>query len=1207
MWIGDVELPDELVQAHRKGELVIFVGAGASMGPPSNLPSFEALARGIASDLQAPFDEDMKERLDLFLGSLMRLPNVDVHARAAARIGQPASAPNALHQAVVALATAARPVRIVTTNYDVHLSTVLTSDDEPTQEYVGPALPVGHDFDGLVYLHGRLGGRPTSLILTDADFGRAYLTDAWASRFLERMFATYTVLFVGYSHNDIVMFYLARGLRPSAKPRYALTDKPEASNWRLLDVKPIRYHVAGGSHQAAVDAVNGWADRARMGLLQHSQVVMQLMAEAPSLIPHDMSYIESVVADPNTVRVFTDHATSKEWLLWVANRPEFQVLFDAHAPSTEVSSTLGTWFTRHYIMVESLSGVASAVLQRGGGRVSPALWYAIGQQLHIRSGSRPGWLTPWVLLLIEQAPLGGRDFLEFALIKSTDAVDRPVAMLIFDHLTRPHVELRRSFMSEDHANLNIVVKGDEYWIHEAWKEVFLPQIAAVASEVITIVEAHLRRAHHLTAALDATGSGFDMLSFRRSAIEKHVQDDIRGPIDILIDAARDCLECLLDTSHDEASAFLTHWADAEAPLLRRLAVHGWTHRNDVGATDKVVWLRDHGGMFDNQLHHEVFRLIEETLAAADVAEADLLVAKALAGPPDDRLSNADPADPIDDSLGDDGPTGPIEDDHPADDDPTSPNDDDADDQGATQRDYRIYAVLHWMVTHAPDLDSARVALAEVSGRYPHFAPSEYPDLRSWMEVGFVQPQPPMTVAELHDRIVVDPSGAITTLREYEGVIVPFRGPSWDDAVAVLADTVRSFPADGFDLLDVGDVPQDLISAVVRGWAHATVDEALAIWIMNRLTTEDLGPIVRDVAELLADGGRDETRPTQWQRVPAAKSLAIAAWHALPDAPLTNVDNWLERAINHPAGHLSQFWVKVVEAEWRDAGDAWAGVSAETRQQFVDMLGDGSTTPQVLAQVILASRLDFFFAADDEWSKDVVLPLLGWDRPERARKTWDGFLTWGRPNDRLLADGLLSYYLETAKHRNEFVGQMPHVLVQHLAAVAVYSNVNPMDDGWLSRFTATVDPGTRAEWMVEVARLLALLTPDGVEGQWQRWMRRYWDDRLEGVPAVLTHEEASAMTRWVVHLSESFRDGVAHAIRHSAGVGNYGDLLDDINDDLIADAPNEIGELLLHLLRGTEPPVYTFRSLTIIAGQLQARGVDTRLIMQEALRLGLSDG
>jgi hypothetical protein len=80
-------------------------------------------------------------------------------------------------------------VRIVTTNYDLHLSTVLSKRGIQVEGYMAPALPMGDDFSGIVYLHGSLQRELKRLVVTDSDFGRAYLRDAWAARFLERMFA----------------------------------------------------------------------------------------------------------------------------------------------------------------------------------------------------------------------------------------------------------------------------------------------------------------------------------------------------------------------------------------------------------------------------------------------------------------------------------------------------------------------------------------------------------------------------------------------------------------------------------------------------------------------------------------------------------------------------------------------------------------------------------------------------------------------------------------------------------------------------------------------------------------------------------------------------------------------------------------------------------------------------------------------------------
>lgn len=237
MWITDqVDLPPELMAAQQRGDLVIFVGAGASIGAPSSLPSFAGLTERIAVDAgAAPPASPMP--LDQFLGDLDG--PIDVHHRVYDIVSTPASQPNTLHRALVRLPKLDADIRIVTTNYDLHLSTSSAELRDTPSEFDAPALPLGDDFSGIVYLHGSVRQHPRFLVVTDRDFGHAYLTEAWAARFLHAMFRRYVVLFVGYSHDDVVMTYLARAL-PFDALRFAMTPTSKAGRWRRIGITAIR-------------------------------------------------------------------------------------------------------------------------------------------------------------------------------------------------------------------------------------------------------------------------------------------------------------------------------------------------------------------------------------------------------------------------------------------------------------------------------------------------------------------------------------------------------------------------------------------------------------------------------------------------------------------------------------------------------------------------------------------------------------------------------------------------------------------------------------------------------------------------------------------------------------------------------------------------------------------------------------------------------
>src|SRR5262245_27273879 len=188
MWINrEVNIPEELIAAHQDGRLVIFAGAGVSMGPPADLPGFDRLADMIAQGTKPRLKS---EPVDTYLGRLEdRGKGVKIQQLARSLLTPKGSrGPTVLHRAIVRLFGGHENLRIVTTNFDPHFTTVVRSElGSDVDVFNAPALPLGSDFSGLVYLHGSV-TRKERLILADSDFGKAYLSSAWATRFLNEMF-----------------------------------------------------------------------------------------------------------------------------------------------------------------------------------------------------------------------------------------------------------------------------------------------------------------------------------------------------------------------------------------------------------------------------------------------------------------------------------------------------------------------------------------------------------------------------------------------------------------------------------------------------------------------------------------------------------------------------------------------------------------------------------------------------------------------------------------------------------------------------------------------------------------------------------------------------------------------------------------------------------------------------------------------------------
>lgn len=191
--------------------VIFFCGAGISAGPNSKLPNFAGLVDHVyknnyiqpdSVELEAAHKQNFDKVFGL-LGRPGRLGSVPLRRTIIDRLSQPPSGSLHTHEALIKLAKCQQGVRLVTTNFG---NRFLEAGPEESLIDTGPKPPIPkpHSWSSLVHLHGRInqmdGG--TNLVLTAADFGRAYLTERWAARFITELFRGFTVVSIGYKDAD---------------------------------------------------------------------------------------------------------------------------------------------------------------------------------------------------------------------------------------------------------------------------------------------------------------------------------------------------------------------------------------------------------------------------------------------------------------------------------------------------------------------------------------------------------------------------------------------------------------------------------------------------------------------------------------------------------------------------------------------------------------------------------------------------------------------------------------------------------------------------------------------------------------------------------------------------------------------------------------------------------------------------------------------
>jgi hypothetical protein len=382
MRFHDVDLPQVLIDARKRGDLVVFAGAGVSMNAPSNYPNFRDLATDLGGTTYPIEDHEL---IDRYMGRLVE-NGIQVHDRVKRRLSDPLSRPNHLHESIVRLFGSVDAIRVVTTNFDDHFRCAAQTVYGAVPEiYHAPALPLGDDFKGIVHLHGSVLDDAKKLVLTDADFGRAYLTQGWARRFVQQLFSKFVVLFVGYSHQDLPLLYLARGISAAedGPGRYALTSPTADRFWLNLGINPVHYPLRVlpmAPHGALDDCLVRWAEVANLGSLGTEAKIKGLVTPDKPLSLEDEDFLKQSLLDISTLRYFTRHAEDPHWLEWVSEHPDFSAIFVPGAALNERSSEFALWFADRFAIPHF--AVALDLVRRKNQTLSPTLWHVVAQRFH---------------------------------------------------------------------------------------------------------------------------------------------------------------------------------------------------------------------------------------------------------------------------------------------------------------------------------------------------------------------------------------------------------------------------------------------------------------------------------------------------------------------------------------------------------------------------------------------------------------------------------------------------------------------------------------------------------------------------------------------------------------------------------------------------------------------------------------------------------
>lgn len=1065
------------------------------MGPPANYPDFRGLVRKVGKGTRI-IRESLSEPNERYLGRL-ETAGVKVHELAKQFLTDPTSKPNPLHTTLVRMFAGNGPPRIVTTNFDSHFNTeagrLLPAGVEI---HKAPALPVGSRFDGIVYLHGSVDGPPDRLVLTDRDFGRAYLTEGWARRFLQDLYSAHTVLFIGYSHNDPVMIYLTRGLPLGSSRLYALTPHDSLDHWRYLGITPIVYPLKGAKdrHAALRDSVAAWADRISMRSLDHEERIQRITSGAPPLREtEDDDYMQSVVQDAEKHVFFERHAAGREWLIWAEDRGLLSPLFSRRSVPDERLRALACWFDRQAVLKEP--ELALGIFVRQGQILSKVLWNEIARGFHAEKEPNPSSLKKLLPVLLEQStPEESGGMLEYLFPKAAKTGSWPLTLRLFEHLTRPRIRLEKSMSflcdgsrDDKPTNTEIGILGSHHWMKEAWSKTFLPNLALIAADVVRITSHNIRLAHDLGLCHEVATPNWEPLSFHRSAIEPNKQDELDHNFDTVIDACRDSLEWLLSHRRRVARGLIEDWLVTPAPILRRIAIHGLRLDGGIPPDRKLRIIIELQLLSCLAVHHELFLLLRDSypLSSSITRKAflshsrEMTVAKIAESPKDDP--------------------------------------------GIYW--HSLFTLFAWLdVSVAGKCPLVKLRLQRLKKKHPSFRVSDHSDFTHWS--GGVQSYVPESPVSIEDLLVQSPEQVVHLLDTFKET--DWSRPNRDGLLSALTSAIKKNPDWGVRVSKV--LPHrsasisDALPHFFWGWRDAELTDIQWSSLLKFLARNNwLLKCDRDASSLLEHGVRREKNRIPEALMPLAERIGFCVWQASEKNAQTTREeskDWLSKAINASGGRLAEFFVTALSVRRKRAGTKWKGMPVDLRSQFERIALSRSNVGE-MGRVILASQLHFLYSCDARWTKKRVLPLLAWRRNKRPTiQAWHGFAFWGKWSEELLPE-LLPLYEQCFNRLSSDLTPMRERIVEHIASICMFSSRKQTRGSWLYKFLRSVSVTERIAFAEAIRKILWDLDSEKASRIWRSWLNQYWAERLIGKPVPLEKEEASKMVEWTPHLSGVF--------------------------------------------------------------------------------------
>ncbi len=1064
MQFGGVSIPSNVFEAAISGNLVIFAGAGVSVPSPVKLPLFNSLVDQIKLAVDpGDFLRGRKHRLDKETAIYTETPEQYLSylehegkkvKEACSLLVDPHGRFTNLHTNILRLLVANCHMRLVTTNFDNCFENSIATLGYEAKVFASPALPLGKDVNGVVHLHGIFSDLE-SMVLTAEDYGEAYVSSGWVSRFLVDLFKTYTVLFVGYSCGDSLVDYLTRSISSEISGRaYVLCRDSDVDDWQMRGVEPIVFDDFDDLPKIFDD----WATYAESSVTE-KVIRIHDICQADSMNLADEEFLLQALRWPDEddrclfTSEFCKVASGIEHFQLLKNNGLISFLSSKSPERQEL--LLLDWMMAKFCVNETaaLQDLCVDYLYE----LSPVFFERLFWKLStsdIPEKIIASWL-PW----LESADYLCQKRCEHQLIEIASRVQSDsIALAAIRILLKVGITFSRSFIAGTSIEPSTVVTRDYY--EDELIKIIKARSLTIGKQIFEYCFDQIEKAYSIQTKCWTEKDLFDGISFGRSSIAPHDQDRFcEGVEGVLIDAAR---ECINQNNYIEAEE---KCLNSKCSLLFRLGLWIKCEYNPSGGDLGFVAKDDL--LSDVYIHHEVFQLIKKGFSAASDDErrcfVEYVASRVVV---DDRNS-----------------------------------------------EYSCYNICIWLMGEMDACPELTTLYEEVVQRNPNFAPREHPDLTHYMSSGFVDNSDECRLPKENFNndcllgLMHSSASQGSFVTKYDRVSTPTR-----DYPSVAMHNLC-------ELLDkeCSEDEIELMNLYIQyiSWINLDISSNDLVTLLERIAADSRTCVagIESIRSSMIDSGKPLHLSSGALISICENALSnIDELFSSESAIIKNDDpEWLLMGINHPAGKYVELLAEADGAFFEEKGSHSQRASI-CFERTSEKLSEESDTAKCVTACIF-SRINVLYGLNPDCFKNKLLYALLPDNWAFS-SAWEGFsyaggLTpevWAATKE-LWQDLFRNYHLVGKNQFEQLVRLYVWIVIVlakleergHYLVVGASASRDALRsacmqlDNWMGTLSEENRLSEWDTWLVESFGKLAVITegaPDVLAEFYSRWIRKY---------------------------------------------------------------------------------------------------------------------